>query len=424
MRRNKKTLWVLGTLLTVALLALGTIWIRLRPLPIVIPPRQYPPNNAYEAYKKLAEKMHRDLRGDQRLITIRESFLHKSVSKSDEAYYIQRMQPYLKAYRQFLDQPSVAVYEYDINWLFPELSRFRQLAWAEALLIRKALSRQQPREAVERARTMARFAEQIRNGGASIHYLVGSHILRTAYGPLQESLNEIDDPVALQAIVDMALRYERERATLEKTAQADYYVGLSAFRDLRTGKLKISDLTNNPRPDFVEQLLLMEIRTSLGLSSARKEYEQLWEARQAELRKPMWARKAPTTEPRRHLNRIINIPFDSLLTRERIEVAEMRLLGCAAAIKLYKQRTGQYPNSLSELNLGDMVIDPFTGKPFIYRVDQRRGFQLYSVGVNLLDDGGRIARDEVSGGDITAARLPSSQRPHPSGGLSAPLWLR
>ncbi|MFN7015961.1 MAG: hypothetical protein ACK4P5_02170 [Fimbriimonadales bacterium] len=71
-----------------------------------------------------------------------------------------------------------------------------------------------------------------------------------------------------------------------------------------------------------------------------------------------------------------------------------------------------------------MVIDPFTGKPFIYRVDQRRGFQLYSVGVNLLDDGGRIARDEVSGGDITAARLPSSQRPHPSGGLSAPLWLQ
>lgn len=196
------------------------------------------------------------------LLTVALLALGITVSESDEAYYIQRMQPYLKAYRQFLDQLGVGVYEYDIEWLFPKLSRSRQLAWAEALLIRKALSRQQPREAVE-------------------------------------------------------------------------------------------------------QPLLMGIRTSLGLSAARKEYEQLWEA-----------------------------------------------------------RTGQYPNSFSELNWGDMVIDPFTGKPFIYRVDQRRGFQLYSVGVNLLDDGGRIARDEASGGDITAARLPSSQRPHPSGGLSAPLWLR
>jgi hypothetical protein len=52
--RQRKTVWVLGALV---LLALGALWwwASQRPPSIVIPPRQYPPNNAYDAYKQIAQ---------------------------------------------------------------------------------------------------------------------------------------------------------------------------------------------------------------------------------------------------------------------------------------------------------------------------------------------------------------------------------
>jgi hypothetical protein len=67
----------------------------------------------------------------------------------------------------------------------------------------------------------------------------------------------------------------------------------------------------------------------------------------------------------------------------------MRLVGCTAAIRLHKLRTGKYPASLEALQLGEMIIDPFSGKPFVYKTDPRFGFLLYSVSENRVDDGGQ-----------------------------------
>jgi hypothetical protein len=75
--------------------------------------------------------------------------------------------------------------------------------------------------------------------------------------------------------------------------------------------------------------------------------------------------------------------------------------------------------------LGEMIIDPFTGKPFVYRVDSKRGFQLYSVGENRADDGGRLSPNTKLGDllPITENALPKAQRPARNR-LSAPVWLR
>jgi hypothetical protein len=108
----------------------------------------------------------------------------------------------------------------------------------------------------------------------------------------------------------------------------------------------------------------------------------------------------------------------------------MRLVGCAAAIRLHKMRTGKYPASLEALQLGEMIIDPFSGKPFVYTTDPRFGFLLYSVSQNRVDDGGQStysgapeARGDLSPVDV---RLPD----HLKGvrrdrlPLVAPIWLR
>jgi hypothetical protein len=61
------------------------------------------------------------------------------------------------------------------------------------------------------------------------------------------------------------------------------------------------------------------------------------------------------------------------------------------ACRLYKSRTGEYPDKLEALVPGilkEIPADPFTGKPLVYR-REGEGFIVYSLGSNAKDDGGR-----------------------------------
>jgi hypothetical protein len=61
------------------------------------------------------------------------------------------------------------------------------------------------------------------------------------------------------------------------------------------------------------------------------------------------------------------------------------------ACRIFKSRTGEYPENLEALVPGLMTgvpVDPFTGKPLVYR-REGKGFIVYSLGSNLRDDGGR-----------------------------------
>lgn len=72
---------------------------------------------------------------------------------------------------------------------------------------------------------------------------------------------------------------------------------------------------------------------------------------------------------------------------EAIMLADRAGLAC----RLYKSRTGHYPETLDELVPGlltEVPIDPFTGNPLVYR-REGEGFIVYSLGSNEKDDGGR-----------------------------------
>ena len=71
---------------------------------------------------------------------------------------------------------------------------------------------------------------------------------------------------------------------------------------------------------------------------------------------------------------------------------EAKILAAKAglACKIYKNRHGTFPEELSQLVpdiLSEAPIDPFSGKPLIYRRTPS-GFIVYSVGSNGKDDGG------------------------------------
>jgi len=67
----------------------------------------------------------------------------------------------------------------------------------------------------------------------------------------------------------------------------------------------------------------------------------------------------------------------------------------ALALELYRHDHGKYPETLDELvptYFDALPADPFSGKPFIYRLDENE-FWLYSISNNLRDDNGHANRD-------------------------------
>ena len=76
-------------------------------------------------------------------------------------------------------------------------------------------------------------------------------------------------------------------------------------------------------------------------------------------------------------------------------------IGCL--LELHKIEHKQYPAKLADLKK-PLPLDPYNGKPYIYKVDQEGRYQLYGIGWNQKDDGGGIVkkgdRTDLEKGDL------------------------
>jgi hypothetical protein len=434
--RQRKTVWVLGAL---ALLALGALWwwAAQRPPSIVIPPRQYPPNNAYDAYKQIAQGVSDLFNMDARLRDIESRLFGRGgapVSQADKRYFLQKMQPFLEAYRrhtsnrawQFTSTTGIGC---SLRWLSSV-----GLPACESLMIRDALAAGREDEALLRLQALLRFSEQIRTEGILIHYL------------LAVPCPNWDWSLCASGCLNSSRRKRSKRLLRWRTtprsdelpcAVSSHTSTISVwrlYRDLAQGKLKLQDLEqswgfSSLDPPTLDALLL---RSGVGapfvVKPSLREYQHYYDQLFAELEKPPWERKPVPANPKRFLNQLLFPVFDGATKREQSSVATLRLLACYAAVKRYHQQRGAYPPSLEALRpeLGEMIIDPFTGKPFVYRTHPKRGFQLYSVGENLTDDGGRLSANRQQGDllPITEGALPEGQRPSQTRLSSPPVWLR
>jgi len=344
------------------------------------------------------------------------------------------MQPFLEAYRRHTEQPCMAVYEYDINWPLPEMAQFRRLARAESLMIRDALAAGREDEALLRLQALLRFSEQIRTEGTLIHYFVGVFVSELGLEPLREWLPKLQSPKTLEALVALAHDAEKRRTPLRSIFTHEYYLGLAFHRDLAQGRLKLQDLERDwgfsslDLPTLDALLLRSGVGAPFVVKPSLREYQHYCDQLFAELEKPPWERKPVPVNPKRFLNQLLFPVFDGATKREQSSMATLRLLACYAAIRRYHQQRGAYPLSLEALRpqLGELIIDPFTGMPFVYRTHPKRGFQLYSVGENLTDDGGRLSANRRQGDllPITEGALPEGQRPRKTRLSSPPVWLR
>ena len=89
----------------------------------------------------------------------------------------------------------------------------------------------------------------------------------------------------------------------------------------------------------------------------------------------------------------------NLFESEADHEARLDLARMAVVLEQHRARHGQYPDALDAVapDLGGALpVDPFTGEPYHYE-PSGDSFQLYSVGSNRVDDGGRQATRD---GDI------------------------
>ncbi|MCD4825594.1 MAG: hypothetical protein K8S55_13445 [Phycisphaerae bacterium] len=91
--------------------------------------------------------------------------------------------------------------------------------------------------------------------------------------------------------------------------------------------------------------------------------------------------------------------YSRVITFHESGIMRDELVGVALALAAYKAEKGAYPQKLAELSpayLKAIPADRFSGKPLIYKT-RGKGYLLYSVGMNLKDDGGKKEGDN---GDI------------------------
>ena len=98
-------------------------------------------------------------------------------------------------------------------------------------------------------------------------------------------------------------------------------------------------------------------------------------------------------------------------TANKRQEAEISLLRLLFALEAYHRDNGEYPEALDDLlghTIDEMPLEPFSsnpaGEPFRYILEER-GFLLYSVGPNGIDEDGRGNNDVPKGDDIRR-RLP------------------
>lgn len=84
-----------------------------------------------------------------------------------------------------------------------------------------------------------------------------------------------------------------------------------------------------------------------------------------------------------------------------------RLMQIALSLELHQRKQGRFPETLADIEPAippEQLVDPFSEEPLIYELTEE-GYLLYSVGENMLDDGGVSIYDELLGDDIVIDRI-------------------
>jgi hypothetical protein len=299
---------------------------------------------------------------------------------------------------------------------FPELSGFRHLARFLSWRARLSAEQGHYEDSFNDLTACYRFGRHIRQGSKTlIEQLVGIAIEAISVGTTRDILGEhkIDSSAlkALQENLEQAfanenfvINFTSDKLFIYDEIQRCFTDGafgshlyLPHFMGLSTG---ISG--SETKPDFA--MVFHVLFTHPGKRESRQQAERLYD---------YWNNIAHKTPAQIHSEMIddgkefMKIVKGNLLlemlapavgrvveTGYRIKT-DIQATVAIIALQRYEQDKGQYPDSLNDLiaagYLKELPIDPWSDKPLIYRKTES-SFTLYSVGLNLKDDGGIPAK--------------------------------
>ncbi len=234
---------------------------------------------------------------------------------------------------------------------------------------------------------------------------------------LQVSLEGADLSPEQTRRLMMQIARGRDRRAFADSLAGELHMGLQIFSGLREpnpAKRDAFDLAfylGAGAPDTIDELIRDFYRSPLG-----RPWLNMDEAAYADLIGRLCsAAEQPYYEAAPEMNQI-EMDFSSLaptrVLSDRLIPGLMRayesqarheaildLMQMGILVEQHHARTGSYPESLDAIAPefgGSLPVDPFTGNPYLYQPSDD-GFLLYSIGQNLIDDGGT---HEFRSGDI------------------------
>ncbi len=401
----------IGCLSAVAAAVLAVVlFVRWWTAPIDIPRPQRPPDpadNAYEVYRSLAAYTAQMFRTDPWLsFAERSLFPSRREVRTDlpdlHRYLLQKMAPVREEYRRYLHKPCAVIVEYSPDWQFPETVEFRRWANVEALDIALAAQEGDFDRAIDNYRTILLLSEQIRRQGLIINYLVGLN-MQEAVNRQMAGLLHLLPARACDRLVEVVREWGRRRVSLTEVLESERSAYLTNLHNLYEGKYSMRRLLSGWSP---------AVRWNprwLNLRQAAREGDAYYRQLEKEWRKPV-VQQNPVPPPDHRIFPLLGSVAEFIPNASALNTARARLLACAAAVRAYRLKHGDYPSTLQEAGVADLNQDPFTGGQFVYKPTEA-GFLLYSVGANGKDDGGWRASENTrrTDGDITL--MPYRGRP-------------
>jgi hypothetical protein len=251
--------------------------------------------------------------------------------------------------------------------------------------------------AVDQIRTGLKFAPMIAQDGRLIATLVGFADARTLAFFLGDVLRgrNLDDEALLRLIAELDPGAWPGR--LAGAIRGERVVFVEAGEYAMRGSSKELDFLFG-EPFILKNIGVWIIRPvmKLDIRKALPVYDEL----EAQAQRPYYESRAFFGSRGRKLmerpwygflSKAMIADFEVAFMKEALVEATLLADRTGLACRLYKSRTGRYPDSLEALVPGilkEVPIDPFTGKALVYR-REGEGFVVYSLGTNEKDDGGR-----------------------------------
>jgi hypothetical protein len=253
--------------------------------------------------------------------------------------------------------------------------------------------------------SILRMAEHTQREPILIGALVGFALNGIGVTALEESLSQGDpSPAACRALFEQLAAMD-PHAALERAFQGERATHVEIFELIHAGEIRdLFAAFSGGEPVRWVQPLLLDLYRTLGRPLLNLDEVSSLRAMEQNIA----ALGLPPGEGQQQMEAVVEqihqLPvYRSVLTkmimpvftratwsRDRV-AADIGAAQIALALTAYHAEHRRYPETLADLAAAgwDIPDDPFTGQPYIYRLEGD-GFIVYSVGPDLTDDGGLL----------------------------------